>query len=221
MGNVNLGSSSPTKHEVSREFFGEMSETILEKFLEGKSQTLWYVAEKGFRTQIPALPMGLLSGSFAPLHEGHRTLRIVAEQILASPVFFELSISNAEKPSLRSDAVIRRCLQFEDAPVVFTHEARFDRKSLLFPKMVFVAGIDTAIRICNSYFYGSNPANRDDALELLEKQGCRFLIAGRKIHDRFVTVANLKVESRFRSLFEEIPEEKYRVDLSSTELRER
>jgi len=202
-----------------RERFIAMRASLLEEFLEDRSKILWYEVRRGFQTRLSHSPAGLLSGSFDPLHAGHRTLRTVAEEILGGPVYCELSISNAEKPPLSKDEILKRCLQFGETPAVLTHEARFDRKSLLFPGMVFVVGIDTAIRICDPNFYDSDSAKRDDALELLEKQSCRFLVAGRKIDERFVTVNDLDTKVRFRGLFEEIPEEKYRVDLSSTELR--
>src|SRR5207245_755539 len=45
-------------------------------------------------------PAVLLPGSFNPLHLGHTTLADIAAKRLGSPVAFELSIANVDKPEL-------------------------------------------------------------------------------------------------------------------------
>ena len=43
-------------------------------------------------------PIGLLSGSFHPLHAAHLQLAALASELLGGPVAFELPLMNADKP---------------------------------------------------------------------------------------------------------------------------
>jgi hypothetical protein len=60
---------------------------------------------------------------------------------------------------------------------------------------------------------------RDRALGQVRASRCRFLVAGRKSGDAFQTLADVHVPPEFSDLFRAIPEESFRVDVSSTELR--
>ena len=58
------------------------------------------------------------------------------------------------------------------------------------------------------------------ALEEIARLGCHFLVAGRvDAAGRFVTLAALDVPAPFATLFVEIPERRFRYDVSSTVLR--
>ena len=190
---------------------------LLVDLLAGHRETLWSVQAE-WRTEPPIKPVVLLAGAFNPLHEGHRELARVAEQRLGGPVAFELAWINVDKPPLDFLTIEARCRQFTDRPVVLTHEPTFVLKSRRFPNSTFVVGIDTAERIVQPKYYGSE-TDMLAALTEIRSHGCRFLVAGRSEGDSFRTLSKLNLPPQARDLFEEISEEEFRRDISSTELR--
>lgn len=60
-----------------------------------------------------------------------------------------------------------------------------------------------------------------EALAIVRRMACRFLVAGRLTRGHFHTLADLPIPTNFMDLFEAIPEAEFRLDLSSTELRQR
>lgn len=164
-------------------------------------------------------PGALVSGSFHPLHAGHVGLAAAAEAHLAIPVGFELALLNADKPTLAPRDVPWRAAQFAGrAPLLLTRAARFDAKARLLPGRVFVIGADTAARVLEGRFY-PDPGGRDVALTAFRAAGCRFLVAGRRSRDAFVTLADLQVPDRYADLFDALPESAFRRDVSSTDIR--
>ena len=163
----------------------------------------------------------LLSGSFNPLHAGHERLAAASEQALGLPVAFELPVVNADKPTLSYAEIERRLGQFLGRyTVVLSRAPLFREKATLFPGCVFIVGYDTALRLVDPHYYGGE-AGRDTALEDIRARGCRFLVAGR-VHDgAFRTLADLVIPGGFEDLFIALPENAFRVDLSSTEMRAR
>ena len=107
----------------------------------------------------------------------------------------------------------------ERSNVLITRSATFPDKAILFPGSTFVIGYDTAVRVLNHRYY-PHPLSLESALHQIEQQGCRFLVAGRLIGDEFHTLHNLSIPKRFRDLFLDIPEARFRMDLSSTAIRE-
>jgi hypothetical protein len=162
---------------------------------------------------------GLLSGSFNPHHDGHEQLRRAAECWLGRPVHYELPLLNAEKAPLDAGAVIARCAQFADAPIAVTRAATFVEKAQILPDTVFVVGADTALRVVQPRFYGADPQRMAAALAEIRQCGCRFLVAARRIEGQLVTVRDLVLPAGYDDLFEELPLDRFRSDLSSTDLR--
>src|SRR5262249_9137181 len=103
-------------------------------------------AEADGRLHAPAeRPRALLSGSFNPVHAGHRCLAEAAARLLGVPVAFELPVVNADKPPLAVEEVRRRLAQFAwQAPVWLSRAPTFVEKAEVFPGAVFVVGADTA-----------------------------------------------------------------------------
>ena len=166
-------------------------------------------------------PAALLPGSFNPLHQGHTSLAEIAAERLGSPVAFELSIANVDKPELPIDELERRLGQFlSRAPVYVSRAATFRAKAALFPGCVFVVGADTAARLISPRYYGDDPAEMVRALDEIRGHGGRFFVGGRVDADgRFVDVGGVAIPAGYRDMFQGLGEREFRVDVSSTELR--
>jgi hypothetical protein len=161
----------------------------------------------------------LLPGSFNPLHHGHEQLASVAGEQLGREVSFELSVMNVDKPPLEADEVLRRIEQFRGRwRVALTRAPTFIEKARGFPGAVFVVGWDTAVRLFVPRYYGGE-AEMQTALEEMRELGCRFLVAGRALGGEFRTLEDVDVPSEFAAMMESIPASRFRVDLSSTQLR--
>ena len=176
--------------------------------------------------ELPALctdlaaprPTVLLPGSFNPLHAAHLKLADVASQRLGRPAAFELSVVNVDKPPLSREEIERRLRQFAGRVVWLTRAPMFVEKARLFPGAVFVVGADTAARILSPRYCPDG--DLDAALAVIRSQGCRFLVAGRvDPAGRFLSLDDLSPPPAHRDLFDALPANVFRMDLSSTQLR--
>eukprot|EP00850_Spirogloea_muscicola_P017972 SM000159S01803 [mRNA] locus=s159:311153:314657:- [translate_table: standard] len=164
----------------------------------------------------------VLSGSFNPLHDGHLKLLDAAckTQVDAFPCF-EISAMNADKPPLSLPVIKQRLLQFERRGllVVITNQPLFFKKAELLPESTFVIGSDTALRLVNPKYYDSSFQKMLDTLADIKCQGCDFLVAGRLVDGNFMVLSDIDVPHEVADLFKAIPEDEFRVDISSTEIR--
>ncbi len=180
-----------------------------------------FVAPDGRMTTGQNWPnLVLLSGAFNPLHAGHRQLAELAAKELQREVFFELPLVNADKGVIEIDEARRRLAQFSGwGPVILTRAPLFSQKAQFFPNSIFALGVDTVQRLVEPRFYHDNPAEMLASFEAVRAAGCRFLVAGRLVAGRFVTLDEVDLPEGYRSIFEQIPEEAFRVDMSSTTIR--
>jgi hypothetical protein len=168
-------------------------------------------------------PHVLLPGSFNPMHAGHVLLARVAEELRQQPLAFEISVTNVDKPPLAGQTVRHRLAQFAwKSPVELTRAPTFVEKSRLFPRTTFVIGADTAERLFASKYYGDDELRMHVALEEIGSSGASFLVAVRiDAAGRLRALSDIPVPRRYTDLFTEIPEQRFRVDTSSSEIRAR
>src|SRR5262249_56173664 len=123
-----------------------------------------------------------------------------------------------DRPPLSRDEIERRLRQFAGRVVWLTRAPTFVEKARLFPGTVFGVGADTAARILSPRYCPEG--DLDAALAAIRAQGCRFLVAGRVDQaGRLLSLDDLSPPPAHRDLFEAIPADVFRMDVSSTQLR--
>jgi hypothetical protein len=105
-------------------------------------------------------------------------------------------------------------------PVLASNAPTFVEKARLYPGATFVIGYDTAERLLQPHYYHDSQVKLVAALNEIRARGCTFLVAGR-IDDEgeFQRMDNLEIPPSCKDLFQAIPSDLFRQDISSTELR--
>lgn len=194
--------------------------TLLARLLNEEIEWL-LVLPDGRMTTGQAMPnIAVLSGSFNPLHGGHRGMAAVAAELLGQTVYYEMPLINADKAPLTLAEASRRLLQFaHEAPLILTRSPLFSQKAELFPGTVFIVGADTAKRLLQPRFYNDDPHQMYQSFDEIAAAGGRFLVAGRLEGQTVLTLDELSIPERYQPLFQAIPTNKFRLDISSTALR--
>jgi nicotinamide mononucleotide (NMN) deamidase PncC len=171
---------------------------------------------------IPPSPL-VFPGAFNPPHTGHQRMADIAERRLGTPLAWEISLTNVDKPPLDFIALRDRIAAIqamdESRRIALSRAATFREKATLFPGATFVVGVDTMLRIAEPRYYGDDNVRRDAAVAEIARHGCRFLVFGREMEGRFVTLGDLNLPARLRALCDEVPAEEFREDVSSSALR--
>ena len=158
----------------------------------------------------------ILSGSFNPLHEGHIELLKASSKEFKKNPLFEISIKNVDKSEINFNDLMDRINQFKSlGKLVVTNSEKFEEKSKIFKESIFVVGYDTALRLVDNKYYDDDFRK---SLKIIEKNNCSFLVSGRFINKKYKNPNNINFEG-YDYLFNILSEEKFRIDISSTELR--
>lgn len=167
-------------------------------------------------------PKAVFPGAFNPLHAGHVQMAEHAERKLGCPVEFELSVANVDKATIDRSTAFARAEQFAMTQrVLLSRSPTFVEKAAIFPGAVFVVGVDTIARVGEIRYYG-DAAARDAAITQIASLGCRYLVFGRNddATDEFLTLSTLDLPPALAALCDGVTETEFRLDISSTALRE-
>ncbi len=156
----------------------------------------------------------LFSGSFNPLHNGHKLIAAEAARVSSKEVVYVLNTGHPDKGKVETESVRRRIEQFAwHAPVLVTEELDlYLDKAKAFPGFAFLIGADTLERILDPKYYSFGV---EEMLAQFVKLGTHFYVARRPgtrklsdlLADRFV---------RYEELFTELATD---YDFSSTKIR--
>lgn len=164
----------------------------------------------------------IFPGAFDPVHQGHYAMADVAEEITGVPTCFEISMLNVDKPAIDYLEMHKRASRISpDRGLCFTRAPTFLEKVQLFPQHTFIIGTDTLARIAEPKYYGPDKFKMYEAFQFFHESGCRFLAFGRlATPDLFQSLDDLDIPPELAELCTKVPEEKFRMDISSTEIRQ-
>lgn len=144
-----------------------------------------------------------------------------ASLLMGDTCYFELSTGNVDKPELTIDEVLRRIDQpFGEHGLLISNAARFSEKSRLFPQATFGLGADTLIRLDDVRYHEYQESKRDAAVAEIAENGCRFLVFGRLLGNKFVDSQNMQIGDDLREICDFVARSDFEIDVSSTQLRE-
>ena len=193
----------------------DISQTEIEQFLSSDSQGICIGVDD------PQTPKLVFPGSFNPLHEGHVGMANYASELSQTPVAFEISVSNVDKPDLTAAALLKRARQFASFQndVWLTKAPTFSMKADIFPRATFVLGADTMRRLIDPAYYQGEEAFIA-AVNQISAAGCKLLAFGRLIDGTFLDSTQFPMPETLKSIIHFIPEQEFRCDISSTDIRD-
>jgi hypothetical protein len=139
-------------------------------------------------------------------------------------VAFEIAVINVDKPPLAAGEVRTRLAQFAwKSRVELTRAPTFLEKSRLFGGATFVIGADTAERLVAARYYGGDADRMAAALQEIADRRLQLprRRSGSTAAGAVRSLDDVPVPQRFTRLFTAIPEGRFRLDSSSSDIRAR
>ena len=161
----------------------------------------------------------LVSRRFNPIHRAHKRMAEVAAERCGSPVTFELSITNVDKPPLDFIEIADRLSQFQGEQVLLTRAPTFVEKAEIAPAACLSSA---STRWCASAIRFTTAATRPNATrrsKRLPNRAAGFSCSADRSTADFDTLSDVELPPALRALCDEVPESEFREDVSSTELR--
>jgi hypothetical protein len=157
----------------------------------------------------------IFPGSFNPLHYGHDLCAQAVSAISGKNVVFEIAAANADKSAIDREALAGRALQFRGRWPVLVSEGLplFIDKARVYGGFSFILGLDTAVRLFDSRYFGSE-VERDAIVDELRVLGVRFFVCERG--DDPLALPALLADPRFDGLYVPV---QVRFPISSSEIR--
>lgn len=173
----------------------------------------------------------IFPGSYAPIHSGHGMMHACAQRLLGKPPALELAVLNADKPPLDYITISERLERIWAEPafrgncVILSGLPFFEQKAEAFPGRTFIVGMDTLERIADTKYHHDEPILLEKSLRRISETGARFLVFGRVKSTSsgkfFETFQPDRVPGTLAKICHGVPEEIFRKDVSSTEIRSR
>lgn len=196
----------PTDEFTSKETVANIS---WQSLLSGESKS----------TLLDDPPELVFPGAFNPLHAGHLEMIRYAEEITGKTATLEISVFNVDKPPLDFIEMQSRQDSLHAHPLIFTNAPTFIEKCRIFQGATFIVGADTVFRIANEKYYNNSIDQRDSALNEMRKSGTKFMVFGRHSDAKFIGLENLNLPDALTDMCFEVPEQDFRMDISSSEIR--
>ncbi len=163
----------------------------------------------------------VFSGSFDPCHKNHVFMAMCASKEYNSPVHFEISLTNVDKPPIDFISLSQRLdslRKYKDEAfmggVCLTNAPLFLQKADLFPNSTFIIGADTFNRLFDAKYYDGT-VDTPAILRHFKEKNVRFMVFHRKSVEMFIKPEVL-------DFCEIIPVDEYEDDgTSSREIRKR
>ncbi len=188
-----------------------------------QADTAWcelFAGQLAFTNHSIDTPRLLFPGAFNPLHDGHRQMMKVAADVTGEVPLLEISTFNVDKPPLDFMDMRARQVGLSDLfDFTFTNAPTFVAKARLFPGAVFMVGSDTLERIGQPRYYHDSAELRDQAIREIAGHGVSFLCFGRLQGQQFMGLDELDLPPLLRGISRGVPEEAFRMDLSSSSIR--